>query len=79
MERFLANQHVEPALRQSGIDCPADYARILIAERFGQWPWTLDEAPLAEYLRFVAVLNLEGQIKSQLQGLPTDQRVYIEG
>jgi hypothetical protein len=64
--------------RDPAIGCPQDYADVLIAERFGGWPWSLKDAPADDYYRFMRLMGLEAEIKGALMGLEPDEEFIRE-
>ncbi|HET7183003.1 MAG TPA: hypothetical protein VFI15_12295 [Candidatus Limnocylindrales bacterium] len=72
MEDFLADQHLAPGLRR-GVGCPPLYANVLIGERFGRFPWEVEDAPLDRYLIYRAVLAAEAEARALLDGLDPDE------
>lgn len=66
----MANEHnvaIDPKLGQKNLGCPAEYAYIKLAERFGQDPlvWPREHDAIA-VLRMVNVLAVEGQMSQEL-------------
>lgn len=64
--------------RDPDIPCPQEYADILIGERFGIPPWSIDDAPADSYARYMRIMGLEGEIKSALMGLEPDEHFERE-
>jgi hypothetical protein len=78
MEAYLNDRHLRRELRQD-VGCPTLYAHVLLAERFGRWPWELRHEPADEVTRYLAVIGAEGQARDLLDGLSdTDSLVRSE-
>lgn len=60
-------------MQRQGKGCPALYANVLIGERFGRFPWEVEDAPLDRYLVYRNVLGIEAEIKGLLEGLEPDE------
>lgn len=58
---------------RAGVGCPPLYANVLIAERFGRFPWEVEDAPLDLFLRYRAVLAAEAEARALLDGLEPDE------
>ena len=48
---------------------------MLIAERFGQLPWTIEDAPADRALYYLDVLRAEAEAKRELEGVPVGESV----
>jgi len=44
-----------------------------MAERFGGWPWELEDVPIDKLYYYMNVIGAEGKVRSQLEGLPDDE------
>lgn len=53
-------------------------AAIHLGERFGKWPWELDDQPADRVRHFVAVMGVQGEAKAALEGLSPDEPFYRE-
>jgi hypothetical protein len=73
----LGDQHNEPKHRK-GVRCPRDYAFVLMAERFGKWPWEIEEAPIDRVLYYLGILGVEGEVGQSLSKLKPGAQVIWE-
>lgn len=48
------------------------------AERFGRWPWELEEAPTDRVLYYAAIMGIQGEAKAAMDGLSPDEPFYRE-
>lgn len=53
--------------------CPLPLAFVFMAERFGGWPWELEDVPIDKLYYYMNVIGAEGKVRSQLEGLPDDE------
>ncbi len=44
-----------------------------LAERFGRWPWELEDQPADRVRWYVAVLGIEGEARAAMDGLKPDE------
>lgn len=49
------------------------YAMVLLAERFGGWPWEIETAPADRVTHYLNLLGVEGEARSALDGLEPDE------
>ena len=54
-------------------------AAIHLGERFGKWPWELDDQPADRVRYYVAIMSIQGEAKAALEGLSPDEPFYREG
>jgi len=57
---------------------PMEYAYIVVAERFGGWPWDIEDAPADRVARVFNLLGAEGEYKQALAGLEPDEPMFWE-
>ena len=58
--------------------CPWPLAVVQYAERFGRWPWELEEAPTDRVLYYAAIMGIQGEAKAAMDGLSPDEPFYRE-
>lgn len=51
---------------------------MLIAERFGGWPWEIEDAPADRVQYYLNLLGAEGEYKEALHGLGPDEPMHWE-
>lgn len=61
------------------VPCPAIYANVVVAERFGHFPWELEDAPLDRLLLYFNVLGVEAETMAALDGLSREEPLIFEG
>lgn len=44
-----------------------------LAERFGKWPWQLEDEPADRVRYYLAVMGAEGEAKAAMEGLKPDE------
>jgi hypothetical protein len=44
-----------------------------LAERFGKWPWELEDQPWDRVRHYLAVMGAEGEAKAAMDGLKPDE------
>lgn len=49
---------------------------MLIAERFGKWPWELDDAPADRFTLMMNVLGIQGEARAAMHGLEPNEPLY---
>lgn len=54
-------------------------AALLLAERFGKWPWELDEQPTDKVLHYMAIMGVQGEARTAMDGLKPDEPFYRLG
>lgn len=59
--------------------CPWPLALVHLAERFGKWPWELEDQPADKVRRYLAVMGIEGEAKAAMDGLRPDEAFYRLG
>lgn len=47
---------------------------MLLGERFGQWPWSIEEQPADRVYFYSRLLGIEGQAARHLERLPRGER-----
>jgi hypothetical protein len=57
---------------------PLEYAYVHVAERFGGWPWDIEEAPADSVQKYLNLLGAEGEYKGDLAGLEPDEAMFWE-
>ena len=55
--------------------CPLDYAYVLLAERFGQWPWSIEGEPGDRVWYYINVMGEEAKARLEVDGLSADEEV----
>jgi hypothetical protein len=55
--------------------CPLPLAFVLLGERFGGWPWELEQAPLDRVNYYLAVMAAEAEAHQDHDGLSGDETV----
>lgn len=50
-----------------------------LGERFGRWPWELDDAPIDRVLWYARIMGIEAEAREALSGLEPDEPFYREG
>lgn len=63
-----------PAHRQF-TPCPLPLAHVLIAERFGQWPWSIEGEPADRVAYYLAVMAAEAEAHQDHAGLDGDEEI----
>ena len=63
-----------PGLRQH-TPCPLPLAFVLIAERFGGWPWELEQAPADRVTYYLAIMAAEAEAHQDHEGLDGDETI----
>lgn len=56
------------------MSCPGEYANVLLGERFGHWPWDIEDAPADRVYFYTRLLGIEGQAARHLERLPRGER-----
>jgi hypothetical protein len=51
-------------------------AFVLLAERFGGWPWDIENAPADRVEYYLAVIGAEGEAHADHAGLSDGEEVY---
>ena len=49
-----------------------------MAERFGKWPWEIEEAPIDRVLYYLGILGVEGEVRQSLSRLRPGAQVIWE-
>jgi hypothetical protein len=49
---------------------------VLLAERFGGWPWDIEDAPADRVTHYLAVIGAEGEAHADHAGLSDGEEVY---
>lgn len=60
-------------MRRRPVPVPWAYLPVVLADRFGGYPWEVRAAPAADVLATLAVLGVEGEILAALEGLKPDE------
>jgi hypothetical protein len=68
----------KPARKRRNVGCPWPLALVHLAERFGKWPWELEDQPADRVRRYLAVMGIEGEAKAAMEGLDADEPFYRE-
>ena len=55
--------------------CPLPLAHVLIAERFGQWPWAIESEPADRVAYYLAVMAAEAGAHQDHAGLDGDEEI----
>jgi len=48
---------------------------VLIAERFGQWPWSIEDAPADRVAYYLAIMGAEAEAHQDHDGLSGDEEI----
>ncbi len=72
MWAFVNDQRKSPH-RRTGVGCPWPLALVHLAERFGKWPWELEQEPTDKVRHYLAVMGIEGEAKAAMDGLKPDE------
>lgn len=65
--------------RTPGLGCPWPLAAVQLGERFGKWPWELDDAPSDRVLWYARIMGIEAEAREALSGLEPDEPFFREG
>jgi hypothetical protein len=63
-----------PGLRQF-TPCPLPLAHVLLGERFGQWPWSIEQAPADRVAYYLAIMSAEAEAHQDHAGLDGDEEI----
>jgi hypothetical protein len=53
-------------------------AAIHLGERFGKWPWELDDQPTDRVLWYTRIMGIEAEARGAMEGLEPDEPFYRE-
>jgi hypothetical protein len=67
-----------PTEARRDVGCPLELAYVLLGERFGQWPWTILDAPADRVERFLAVIGAESEAHGDHAGMAPGDEIYRE-
>lgn len=65
-------------MRRSGVGCPWPLAAVILGERFGKWPWELDDEPADKVRYYAAIMGIQAEARSALAGLDPDEPFFRE-
>lgn len=59
--------------------CPRELAYVYLGERFGKWPWELEDQPADRVQYYMAVLGAEAEAHQDHEGLePGENIIRVE-
>jgi len=59
------------------VPCPLPLAHVLIGERFGQWPWSIEDAPADRVAYYLAIMGAEAEAHQDHAGLGDDEVIRM--
>lgn len=62
--------------RRRDVGCPLPLAFVLLGERFGGWPWEIENAPADRLAYYLAVIGAEGEAHGDHAGMEPGEEVY---
>lgn len=65
-----------PGLRER-VGCPIDLALVLIAERFGGYPWEIEDAPADRVEWYMSVMGAESEGHRMFDDIPPDEAFVL--
>lgn len=65
-------------MQRSNAGTPWPQAAIHLAERFGKWPWELEDQPTDRVLYYTRIMGIESEAREAMDGLKPDEPFYRE-
>jgi hypothetical protein len=73
---YVDDTYRAPGSRQH-TPCPLPLAHVLIAERFGGWPWDLEQAPADRVAYYFAIMAAEAEAHHDHEGLGDEELIRM--
>lgn len=63
-------------MQKRGVGCPMPLAHIFLGERFGKWPWELEDQPADKVQFYMNVIGAYNEAQADMRGLKEHQPMY---